>query len=93
MKKTVAFCQNKGIDIVKLRCTLPNLADICQHSSITAKLYPFTESDKKLLSEIGEGMFGRQSLVFTREIVVDKTHTRKSTIVCKTIGGKDASQL
>ena len=33
------------------------------------------------------------SIVFTREAVVDETHIRKSTKVCKWIAGIDASQL
>ena len=46
MQKMVAFYHKKGIDMLKLGCTLPNLANICLHISISAKLYPFTETDK-----------------------------------------------
>ena len=34
--------------MLKLGCTLPNLANVCLHKSTDAKLYPFTEGDKDL---------------------------------------------
>ena len=37
--------------MLKLGCTLPNLANICLHISTDAKIYPFTEGDKDLLEK------------------------------------------
>ena len=47
MQKMLAFYHKKGIDMLKLGCTLPNLANICLHKSTSAKFYPFTETEKK----------------------------------------------
>ena len=33
MQKLIQFYHNKGIDMLKLGCTLPNLANICLHRS------------------------------------------------------------
>ena len=52
MQKMLAFYHKKGIDLLRLGCTLPNLANICLHKSTNAKLYPFTETDKDLLQKI-----------------------------------------
>ena len=79
--------------MLTLECTSPNLASICLHSSASSKFYPFTESDKDLLSKVGENIAGGPSIFFTRKAVVDETHIRKSTNVCKSIVGIDASQL
>ena len=78
VQKMVEFYHNKAIDVLKLGCTLPNLANICLHSSTSAKFYPFTESDKGLLSKVRENMVGGPSIVFTREAVVDENHIRNS---------------
>ena len=93
MQKMIAFYHNKGIDMLKLGCTLPNLANICLHKSTNAKFYPFTENDKDLLEKIRDDMVGGPSIVFTRKAVVNETLIRDSTNVCKSIVGIDASQL
>ena len=93
MKKMIAFYDNKDIDMLKLGCTLPNLAKICLHKSIDAKFYPFTEGDKDLLEKIGEDVVGGLSIIFTCKTVVDEAFIRKSTNLCKSIVGIDASQL
>ena len=62
--------------MLKLGCTLPNLAKTCLHSSTSAKDSPFTHSDKDLLSKVREDMIGGPSIVFTRKAVVDETHIR-----------------
>ena len=93
MQKMIEFYHNKGIDMLKLGCTLPNLAKICLHKSTDSKLYPFTESDKELLEKIREDMVGGPSIVFTLKAVVDETFIRKSSILCKAIVGIDACQL
>ena len=79
--------------MLKFGCTLPNLPNICLHKSTGAKFYPFTERDKDLLQKIREDMVGGPSIVLTRKAVVDKAFIRKSTNLCKSIVGIDASQL
>ena len=93
MQKRIVFYRDKDIDMIKLGCTLPNLANICIHKSTDAKFYPFTEGDKDLLEKIREDVVGGPSIVFTRKAVVDETFIRKSANICKSIVGIDASQL
>ena len=93
MQKMIVFYHDKDIDMLKLGCTLPNLANICLYKSTDAKLYPFTEGDKDLLEKFREDIVGGPSIVFTRKAVVDGTFVRKSTNLCKSIDGIDASQL
>ena len=83
----------QDIDMSKLGCTLPNLAYICLHKSTDAKFYPIMEGDKDPLEKIREDVVGGPSIVFTRKAVDDETFIRKSTILCKSIVGIDASQL
>ena len=82
MQKMIEFYHNKGIDMLKLECTLPNLANNCLDKSTDSKFYPFTESDKELLEKIREDMVGGPSIVFTRKAVVDETFIRKSSNLC-----------
>ena len=70
MQKKIEFYHNKGIDILNLGYTQPNLANICLHKSTDSKFYPFTESDKDLLEKIGV-MVGDPSIVFTGKAVAD----------------------
>ena len=93
MQKMMEFYQNKGIDMLKLGCTLPNLANIYIHKSTKYKFYPFVEADKDLHDTIREDMTGGPSIVFTRKAVVDQTLIRNSENICKSIVGFDASQL
>ena len=93
MQKMIAFYHDKDIDMLKLGCTLPNLANICLNKSTDAKFYPFTEGDRDLLEKIREYVVGGSSIVFTRKVVVDETFIRKSTNLCKSIVGIDACQL
>ena len=93
MQKKLAFYHKKGIDMLKLGCTLPSLANICLHKSTSAKIYPYTETDKDLLQKIREGMVDGPSIVFTRKAVVDETFIRNSENICKSIVGIDANQL
>ena len=74
MQKLFAFYHKKGNDILKLGCTLPNLAKNCLHKS--TKFYPFTETDKDLLQKVREDMVGGPSIVFTRKTVVDEIFIR-----------------
>ena len=93
MQKMIELYHQKEIDMLKLGCTLPNLANICLHKSTDSKFFLFTESDIDLLEKIREHMLGGPSIVFTRKAVVDETFIRKSTNLCKSIIGIDASQL
>ena len=93
MQKLIELYHQNEIDMLKLGCTSPNLANICLHKLTDSKFYPFTESDKDVLEKIREDMVGGSSIVFTRKAVVDKTFIRKSTNLCKSIIRKDASQL
>ena len=79
MQKMIQFYYNKGIYMLKLGCTLPNLANICLHKSTNYKFYPFCESDKDLCEKIREDMTGGPSIVFTRKAVVDETYIRNSS--------------
>ena len=92
MQKKIVFHHNKEIDMLKLGCTLPNLANICLHKSTAAKFYPFTEKDKDFWKRYAKTWLGR-SLLFTRKAVVDKSFIRDSPNLCKSIVGIAAPQL
>ena len=77
MQKIIAFYHDKNIDMLKLGCTLPNLANICSHKSTDAQFHPFTEGDKDLLEKIREDVVGGPSIVFTRKAVVDEAFYSK----------------
>ena len=87
------FYDNKGVRMLKLGCTLPNLVNIFLHKSTDTIFCPFTENNKHLLVEIQEDVVGGPSIVSTRKAVVVETFIRKSTSICKSIVGIDASQL
>ena len=93
MQKMIIFYHDKDIDMLKLGCTLPSLANKCLHKSTVAKYYPFTEGDKELVEKIREDVGGGPSIVFTRKAVVDETFIPKYTNMCKSIIRIDASQL
>ena len=93
MQKMIAFYHDKDNDMSNFGCTLPNLATVCLHKSTDAKFYPFTEGDKDLFEKIREDVAGGPSIVSTRKAVVDETFIRKSTNLCKSFVGIDASQL
>ena len=58
MQRMISFYHDNVIDMLKLGCTLPNLANICLHKSTDAKFHPFTEADKDLLEKIREDVVG-----------------------------------
>ena len=89
----IEIYNNKGIDMLKLRITLPNLANMYLHKSTDSKFYPFTESDKDLREKTRDEMVGGPSIVFTRKAVVVETFIRKPSNLCKSIVGIDDSQL
>ena len=74
----IDFYHNKGIDMLKLGWTLPNLAHYCLHEPTTANFYPFTESNSNLSEIIGD-MVGGSSIVLLREAVMDETFIRELT--------------
>ena len=77
MRKKIAFYHDKDIDMVKLGCTFPILANICLNKSTDAKFYPFSERFKNLLEKIREDVVGGPSIVFTRKAVVDESFNSK----------------
>ena len=85
MQKMIKFYHDKGIDMLKLGCTLPNLANICLQKSTDYKFYPFLLSDSDLIEKIREDMTGGPSIVFTRKAVVNETFIRKSKNLFKSI--------
>ena len=93
MQKMMEFYHNKGIDMLKLGRTLPDLANICLHRSSIHKLFPFVEADKDLHDKILENMTAGSSNVFTRKTVVEQTFIRNSENLCNSIVRIDASQL
>ena len=93
MQEEIAFYYDKAIDMLKLGCTLSNLANICLQKSTDVKFYPFTEGDKDLSENFREDVVGGPSSVFTRNALFDETTIRKFTNKCKSVVGVDASQL
>ena len=93
MQKTIELYHQKEIDMLKLGFTLPNLASFCRHKSTNSKFYPFTDSDKDLLEEIREDVFGGPCIVFPRKDVADENFILKSTNLRKSFVGTDARQL
>ena len=93
MQKIVQFYHQKEIDMLRLGCTLPNLANICLHKSTNEKFDAFCESDRDFCEKIKYDMTGRPSIVFTRKAFVNETFIRDSSNVCKSIVGIDASQI
>ena len=79
--------------MLKLGCTLPNLANICLHKATDTKIYPFREGDKDVLEKIRGDVVGGPSIVFTRKAAVVESFIRKSANICKSFVGIHASQL
>ena len=92
MQKLIEYNHIKGIDKLKLGCTVPKLAIICLHKSTVSKLYHFIETHKDLLEKKRGDVVGGPSGVFTRKAAVDETFMKKSTNLCKSFVGMYASQ-
>ena len=75
----IEFHHDKGIDMLKLGCTLPNLANICLHKKNDYKFFPFFLSVSELLEKIQEDLTGGPSIVFTRKAVANETFIRNQT--------------
>ena len=67
MQKMMEFYHNKAINMLKLGCTLHNLANICLRKSVNNKFYLFVEADKDLHDKIREDMTGGPSIVVNRK--------------------------
>ena len=93
MQKTVEFYHSKGIDILKLECTLPNMANVGLHGCTKAKFYPLTKNDNDLPPKVQEDVVGGPSVVCTCKTLVPKINIHKSTEVYDSFTGIDASQL
>ena len=90
----IEFYHNKGIDMLKLGCTLPILANICLHEINRFQDIPIYRNGIRIWwKKIKDNMVGGPSIVFTRKAVVDATFIRKSKNLCKSFVGTDASQL
>ena len=93
LQKIIDFCQNKGIDMVKRCCILPNLAVIAFTSQLLQSFLPSQRARKICSEKFCGDMVGGPRLVFTRKAFVDKTFARDSTNLSKSIVEIDASQL
>ena len=63
-KKRLHFTNNKDNNMLRLGCTLPNMANICLYKSTDAISYPFPDGYKNLLEKIREDDAGDPSNVF-----------------------------
>ena len=91
MQEMMAGYHDKDIDMLKLGCTLPDLANKCFHKTTDTKIYAITEVDEDVLEKIAD-VVGGPSINFTGKAVVDETFIRKSTNLCKSIAGIDSRQ-
>ena len=61
MRKMIDFHHNKDIEMLKLGCTLPNLANIFLHKPTDTKIDPITVADQQFL-EKNRDFLGGQSV-------------------------------
>ena len=73
IQKMIEFYHDKGRDMLKPGCTLPNLANICLQKSTDYKFYTFFSSDSDLLEKNWEDMTGGPSIVFRRKAIANET--------------------
>ena len=93
MQKTIAFYHDKNIDTLKLGCTLPNWLPFAYRNLPMQKSIPSQSEIKTFWKKIREDVVCWPSLVFTSKAVVDEKFIRKSTNICNSSVGIDASQL
>ena len=67
--------------MLKLGCTLPNLAKICSHKSNGYKFYPFS-SETELLEKVLEYMTSGPAIVLMKT-AANETFIRKPDHLCK----------
>ena len=58
IQKILEIHDEKRIYMLKLGCTLPNMANERLHKSTDSKTYPFTETDRTLFEKIREDVIG-----------------------------------
>ena len=74
------FYHDKEIDMLKLGCTLPNLANICLHKSTDAKIYPLTEKVNELSEKIREDVLVvHQSFLHVKQLLMKLLFTSLQT--------------
>ena len=93
LQKVMQFYHQKGIDMLNLGFTLPNLANRILHSSTSLKFFPFNQEDKNFDDYLRKWLTGGPSIIFTRYAKVGIWRVRKNSNMCKTIAAIDASQL
>ena len=93
LQKMIVFDQDKDIDMLKLRCTSPNLANICSQKYTDAKFYPFMEGEKNFLKKLAEDVVGGPTIVFTRKAVVDENYIQKTTNLCLSTVGINSNRI
>ena len=93
MHKLIEFYLDGGIDILKLGCTQPNLANICPHKSTGYMYDPFFSVNSDSLEKLREPMTDGPSIVFTRKAVANEAFFRTSNNWCKSIVGIDSIQI
>ena len=64
VQNMISFYHDKDVDMLKLGCLLPNLANICLQKSTDAKFCPFMEAGKDLLEKSRKDVVGGPSIVF-----------------------------
>ena len=89
----IGFYHNKNIDLLKIGCILPILANMLLHMSTDGNIHQFTGGDKDVLQKIREYAVGVPYIVFLRKAVVDILFIQKSADLWKSVVGIDASQL
>ena len=93
MQKEIDFFHEKGIDILKLGCILPNLANICLLNSTDYKFYPLFLSDSDLFEKKNGKIWPVVTELLFRKAVANETFIRKSNNLCKSNIDIDASQF
>ena len=66
LRKMMQFYQQKGIDMLNLGFTLPNLANDILHSSTPPKFLQFNQENKSFDDYIREWLTGGRSIIFKR---------------------------
>ena len=92
MQKMIAFYHEKDKDMLKLGCTLPNMANICLHKSTDAKLYPFTGPDKDLLKKIEKMLLVVFLWFLHAKRLLMKVYSEISANISKSVAGIDAAR-
>ena len=87
----IAFYHDENTDMLKLGCTLPNLANIYLHKLTDASFYSSAEAYKDLLETNADVVVCSSFIIFGRKSVVDEIFVGKLTNICKPNTESDAS--